>query len=398
MKRCYLAKWLLPVDRPPIENGLLTAVDQQIVAVGENLTGRPPIDLGEVALAPALINAHAHLEFSDIERPLGEAGMSFPAWIRQVVARRQSAGEALEAQKNEAAAQGLRESQAQGIAALGEITTQPFSWEAYRTGPSVVSLLELIGLSPERSEELIAAAEAHLQNAKEQGMRGGLSPHAPYSVHRSVVAAAAKLSAATQTPLAMHLAESQEELQLLDRQIGPFRDMLEAFGAWRSDAFRRGGRPLEYLRLIAEAHRALVIHGNYLDAAELDFVAERRATMTVVYCPRTHAYFEHARYPLPELLRRNAAIAIGTDSRASNPDLAVWRDVRAAAAAFPEVAPDAFWPMVTQTPAAALGVDDRYGSLAVGKRAALIQFRVGAGVSRDDLREALLEADPTPVE
>ncbi|MCC9609204.1 amidohydrolase family protein [Blastopirellula sp. JC732] len=394
---CYQAKWLIPVDQPPIENGLLSVADGRIVAVGENLSGAAPIDLGDVALAPGLVNAHTHLEFSDIDAPLGEAGMEFPLWIQQVVGRRRAAGELLETQKAAAISAGIRESQEQGIAALGEITTMPYSLEMYAEEPGVVSLLELIGLSPERGAELLEAAKSHLQQGKSRGMAVGLSPHAPYSVHRDVVAVAARMSADTKTPLAMHLAESRDELQLLDSQSGLFREMLEKFGVWRDDAFSPRKRPVDYLRMLAVAHHALLIHGNYFDDAEINFVAARPAKMTVVYCPRTHAYFDHPKHPLAELLRRGASLAIGTDSRASNPDLALWRDVQLAAKSFPEISPEAWLSMVTESPAKALGIETAFGALAVGRGAKLIAFPLATEVNSAQLFEAILEVEPQPV-
>ena len=55
------------------------------------------------------------------------------------------------------------------------------------------------------------------------------------------------------------------------------------------------------MRTLSLAHRVLVIHGNYLDDEEIGFLGRQRQ-MAVVYCPRTHAWFGHARYPLEKLL------------------------------------------------------------------------------------------------
>jgi aminodeoxyfutalosine deaminase len=76
------------------------------------------------------------------------------------------------------------------------------------------------------------------------------------------------------------------------------------------------------------AHRALVVHGNYLGSEEIGYLAERAERMATVYCPRTHAFFNHPPHPVAELLSRGAAVALGTDSRASNPDLSIWNEVR----------------------------------------------------------------------
>ncbi len=121
----------------------------------------------------------------------------------------------------------------------------------------------------------------------------------------------------------MHLAESPEELRLLSHGDGPFRDLLADRSMWDESAIPAGTRPLDYLRMLAAAPKALVVHGNYLSAEELQFLATHAASMSLVYCPRTHGFFEHSPYPLRQALDLGVRVAIGTDSRASNPDLSL---------------------------------------------------------------------------
>ena len=59
----------------------------------------------------------------------------------------------------------------------------------------------------------------------------GLSPHAPYTVHPQLLARAVELSVGMKMPLAMHLAESREEIEWLRDGRGPFRELLESRGA-----------------------------------------------------------------------------------------------------------------------------------------------------------------------
>ena len=81
------ARYIFPIESPPLCNGLLTVAGDRIVAVGQNASGHRARDLGNVAIVPGLINAHTHLEFSDLQTPFGEAGMQFPDWIRLVNSR-----------------------------------------------------------------------------------------------------------------------------------------------------------------------------------------------------------------------------------------------------------------------------------------------------------------------
>jgi cytosine/adenosine deaminase-related metal-dependent hydrolase len=181
----------------------------------------------------------------------------------------------------------------------------------------------------------------------------------------------------------MHVAESREELQLLATGDGPFRELLEALGAWDREAIPLGSRPLDYLQVLALAPRALVIHGNYLDLAERAFIAERAARMSVIYCPRTHSYFAHERYPLAEMLAAGIRVAIGTDSRASTPDLNLLAELQHVAAKHPGLRPAEILVLGTLAGAQALGQDHEVGSLTAGKLANLAIVPIGSTNAAD---------------
>ncbi len=93
--------------------------------------------------------------------------------------------------------------------------------------------------------------------------------------------------------------------------------------------------------------------------------------MTVVYCPRTHARFGHRPYPLAKLLSAGVPVALGTDSRASNPDLSVLAEMRLVAQQHPGVAPETILKLGTQAGAEALGCGAEFGTLAAGAPANL---------------------------
>jgi cytosine/adenosine deaminase-related metal-dependent hydrolase len=114
-------------------------------------------------------------------------------------------------------------------------------------------------------------------------------------------------------PLAMHVAESPEELTLVEQGQGPFRELLERWELWDAPLFPWTDGIDGLLRQLASAHRALVVHGNYLTASQIAFLATQ-PQISVVYCPRTHAYFGHPRHPVAELQRAGVRVALGTDS------------------------------------------------------------------------------------
>ena len=403
------ARYVFPIDRPPIADGAVTfsvphppaaqPSGSPLPAVGEGLGVRGSVilavgswsglksrhsahvvDLGNAAILPGLVNAHTHLEFSDLPAPLGQAGMRFPDWIRAVVRYRRGR---TQPQMQAAIRKGFDEACRAGTTALGEIATPgcPVDLicdEAVRANrPGTTVFLELLGLSAERAAANAVAAEEHL---KRPGFIG-LSPHAPYSVRPETVREAAALSRSANIPLAMHLAESPEEIELLESGRGPLYDLLCEFGVWDSTAIPPSARPIDYLRMLAGAHRTLVIHGTYLDDSEIAFLAAHADRMTVVYCPRTHAYFPHAPYPLAKLLAAGVTMALGTDSRASNPDLNLFEEIRFAAARH-TVAPKKLLEIATLGGAKALGREHEFGSLAPGRTADLAVVRL-PGIEAD---------------
>jgi len=178
------------------------------------------------------------------------------------------------------------------------------------------------------------------------------------------------LSAERRVPLAFHLAESREEMELLRTGGGPFRTFLESVDAWDPAVLRPGTRPLDYLRPLVEADRTLVIHGNYLDDAEFSLLAAHRERMAVVYCPRTHRHFGHAPYALEKMLSAGVSVALGTDSRASSPDLSVLAEMRTIRHLHPTIPTATILRLGTLAGALALGRSD-LGVLAPGRSATL---------------------------
>ena len=394
------ARYVFPVAGAPLAGGVVTLCGERIVAVGEKSSVRPAIDLGNVAILPGLVNAHTHLEFSDLAAPLGEAGESLPTWIRRVVAYRRARPEGAAAL---AIAQGLVESLHGGITTIGEISTG--SWppahnvpESRVSGEAVV-FHESIGLAAAAVEGNLVAAARHIADVRgvwrQANLLPGLSPHAPYSVHPELLDSLVRLAIGQHVPVAMHVAESCEELELLATGRGPFRELLEEFGVWQDGVFG-SRRPLGVLEQLARCQRSLVIHGNYLAADEIAFLGENAARMSVVYCPRTHAFFCHAAYPLIALLAAGAQVALGTDSRASNPDLSLWADMQHVAARFPTISPRQVLELGTLAGARALGQGAQFGSLEAGKLANLAIVPLPEHAASDP-HELLLasEAGPT---
>ena len=403
-----------PVSHEPIADGVVVIEDRRVVLVqnsDELPDSIPKIELPKgTVLLPGLVNSHTHLEFSSIENPLGEPGMGFTDWIGHVMKFRMSNDESDAFWKRKSIQKGLEELTANGIALAGEIATcsvsdrssdrenNPYTGSLIGSDnekASVIPFYELIGLSNERAADAKQNADRFLtscelvgQNRQKGGNEGkrtktetnssyGLSPHAPYTCGCQLLDWAVRESSERRYALAMHLAETQAELELIENKTGDFRELLERVGVWNPDAFRELASVDDYLDRLRKSTRAILVHCNYLNEQQIEFIAQNREKMSVVFCPRTHAYFAHDRYPLKTMLDKGVCVALGTDSRASNPDLNVWSEAQFVWNRFSqEVDAKQIVKMVTQWGAEALGVESEFGSIQKGRKAVFSAFKL----------------------
>ena len=373
----YRARWVFPMSRPPLRDACLHVVDQRIVAITADHKGKhrsgAAVDLGDVAVFPRLVNAHTHLEFSDCARPIGTRGIELADWIGQVIAAR---GHADDAARAAAILDGLAESARNGVGLIGDIATPPCRYDTAMAArrasgfcPRVVSFAEVIGLSPERAEERWSAASNHQRTTHGcPAVEFAVSPHAPYSTPEKWIDRCVKFAAAEGLALAMHVAESPQERQLLDSASGRFADVLQAAGLWRDGLFPwPAAAPIEDLiERLAKAPRVLLVHGNDLTDREIDLIA-RHDHITVVFCPRTHDFFGYLPHPVARLLDAGVRVALGTDSRASNPDLSVWREFQFLLRRRPDLEPYRVLEMASKSGGEALlGAETKYGTIQIG--------------------------------
>jgi aminodeoxyfutalosine deaminase len=353
------AHWILPIDQPPLEGGTVTIAGERIAAVDSRGVRSADLDFGDAAVLPGFVNAHTHLDLSDLRGKVPPAG-DFTQWLRAVIAHRR---QRTQAEHLAAIRSGLADCVRFGTTLIGDISTQGMSWPTLTAAPvRAVVFYELIGLPKARAQQAWADACAWLARDRATSTcRPGLSPHAPYSVRTSLFRAVARLARQTGIPITTHLAESREELRLLASHDGSFADFLQELGVWDPDGLVKS--PAEVLALAESAH-TIIAHANYLDAA-----VNVPSGTSIVYCPRTHAAFCHTAHPFRTLLQAGVSVALGTDSLASNPDLDVLAEARYLHGHYPDLSAALLLRLATLAGAEALGWASEIGSLTAGKSA-----------------------------
>jgi 5-methylthioadenosine/S-adenosylhomocysteine deaminase len=124
------------------------------------------------------------------------------------------------------------------------------------------------------------------------------------------------------------------------------------------------------------------VHMTQLTPAEIDELARQR--VVVAHCPESNLKLASGFCPVGKLLQAGVIVAIGTDGAASNNDLDMFGEMRTAALLAKGVAGDpAVMDAATALEAAtlggacAIGLEDRIGSIEVGKEADLAAVDLG---------------------
>ena len=349
-ERLLRVRWLLNPEEAALENVCVREQGGTVLDIrpcsNSELTNVLP-----VVLIPPLVNAHTHLEFSALTEPL-EPALPFQSWIQALMKWRGSNS----ATQADSIQSGFAESVDSGIGLIGEISTNDDVALLSDQQTSCVAFRELIGLGPARVQQQLELAESFLKAPPVAGVHRALSPHAPYTVHPDLLEQAVALAGKHQVPLAMHLAETTDELELLGSGTGRFQTFLSSMGLFDPKQFPGGRCILNLLKVLSSAPKVLAVHGNYFTDEDMAFLS-RHQNITTVYCPRTHHFFDHADHPFQKLLRAGCRVILGTDSRASNPDLSIWRELQHVASLAPELSPEQLLAMITTHAAEAMGCE-----------------------------------------
>jgi cytosine/adenosine deaminase-related metal-dependent hydrolase len=385
----YAAEWVLPMMGEPMHRASLSIESSRIAAVDDTIPAGAK-DLGRVALMPALVNAHTHLELSYLRGAVPPTER-FLDWIRTIMAARREYPDPADPRILDAARTAIAEARASGTGVFGDISNTLVTASLLRDASVPAQIFyELLRFNASEPESLTrdARSKADAAASVDNDVRVSLAPHAPYSVSPALFEAIrADVDAHPGQVTSVHLGESPEEVEFIRRGTGPWRLLLEELGIW-TDAWRAPGiSPVEYLeRLGFLDRRVIAVHGVQFDGDDLDRLRAR--DMTIVSCPRSNQYVGVGPPPLEAFYAMNVRVALGTDSLASAPDLNMFAELAEARRLAPRVPARALLESATRRGAEALGFADDYGTLEAGKRAQLITVRIPPEVS--DVEEYLV--------
>lgn len=399
----YSAALVLPISAPPIVDGAVAVRDGRILHVGERawvagLLASRGIAFAEHhwrgTLMPGLVNAHTHLQYTDMDSVGRGQYQGFRDWVAAFNAE-YAAGSSW----RDAAIKGARLCLAAGTTAVADIVTDAPAKDALsEVGLHGIAYWEVMDWTNEEWAERGREAVERALSAMPTTPGAGLSPHAPYSLEVDALMEIPDIARERAARLHIHLGESEIERPFDHEADQPWharrpanlREVREAgLGVSATDY-------VDHLGVLGpDCH---VAHGIYMTADDRALLRARHTS--VALCPRSNAVIGLDAPPVAAYLSEGNPIAVGTDSLASSPSLDLLADVAALAALAREQGygkrdlASRLLTAATLGGARALGYDvgpQRTGHLAVGARADLAFFDV-TGTTPDDAMHQLVEA------
>lgn len=366
-------------DRAIIEAGSVVVNDGRIVEVGKSAeidakyVARETIDARGKVVVPGLINGHTHIPMT-LFRGLAD-DLDLQDWLTKYI---------FPAEAKNVTEEFVRVGTRLGLAEMirGGTTTycdmyyfeDAIADETAKAGVRGVlgeTVIDFPVADNKTWSEAMAYAEKFVK--KWQGNRlitPAIAPHAPYTVSEAHLADVREFSKRTGAPIVTHISETRREVD----------DSVKS----------KGASPVDYLARIGFlSNRVIAAHVVHPTPEEITVL--KRFGVGVVHNPQSNMKLASGVAPVPQMLRADLDLGLGTDGAASNNDLNMWEEIDTTAKLHkvftmdPKVvtAEQAF-EMATIRGARALHLEREIGSIEKGKRADVVI------VDLDDLNQTPL--------
>lgn len=367
------ARWMIPVvpSKQMLERQAVVVLDgqiQDILAIEmarDRYQAAKVIKLEEHVLIPGLINLHTHAAMT-LMRGLADDLPLMP-WLQNHI---------WPAEQDVVSARFVRdgtllacaEMLAGGVTCFQDMYFYPQAAAEATLQAGMRANLGLVVL--EFPTNYASDADAYIEKGLESRdvwrehdlLSSSFAPHAPYTVENrsfeKIITYAEQLNLGIHT----HLHETKTEITQSMAQYGK--------------------RPLQRMADLGLLGPNLVAaHGVHLEAAELEML--HAYGCHIAHCPSSNLKLASGFAPVAKLLEAGVNVGIGTDGAASNNRLDMFAEMRLAALLAKGVSGDAAslpaeqaLAMATINAARALGLDDKIGSIELGKQADLTAVRI----------------------
>lgn len=376
--KIYLADWVLPITSAKIRDGAVVLSDegritdfgshQEILKKYSDKNIQTVVTKNSVIM-PGLVNAHTHLELSMMKGVIPH-GLPFGEWVFEAITKRFQFSEPTISADCEKQIHAL---EACGTIAVGDIANHSATSLPLLERSSLYAVVynEVTGFASSIAKDRFQEFVAKTPNTANKKIRHALAPHAPYSVSPELFRLISEYNGASKYS-AVHLAESQDEVEFLKTGSGPMKNMIQKIGRWDENWMSPGTTPVSYLKKLGVLNsKLLIVHAVHVTDEDIELL--RSDNVNICSCPRSNVQINvGGTAPVEKYLNAGLNVCLGTDSLASNEDLNLWNEMAFFKKIHPQISDATIIVMATINGARALGFNEKIGSIEKGKDGALI--------------------------
>lgn len=368
MLKYFSADWIFPVSTPAIKNGVVAINhDGEIkeiltAATAQNLNIE--IERHKGTIVPGFINTHCHLELSHM---LGQipAHKGLVEFVQSIIKSRQAdAGRINLAMQNADA-----EMFENGIVAVGDISNQIASKEIKQNSKIYYhTFVEAMGFNPERADTIMDYTTGIKNDFSP--LQASVVPHAPYSVSSVLFGLINAAAEKEETFISIHNQETTNENDFFLTKTGGFLELYKFLGLDISFFEPSGKTSLQSWLPYIKKQKMLLVHNTVSGKEDIEFAKQNHKDLYWCLCPQANLYIENVLPDVDLFIKENVKVTLGTDSLASNHQLNILSEMRTLQE-HKNVAFEKLLLWATLNGAEFLGLNDRFGSIEVGKKPGL---------------------------
>ena len=317
-------------------------------------------------IAPGFVNAHCHLELSHLFSHI-DPKTGLIEFLKQVIAKRNNFNKK---EQEDAAIEADFKMWESGIVAVGDISNIDTTFKKKANSKIYYhTFIELIGLNPLQSETIFEKGLSLLKELENYNLIGSLAAHAPFSSSKLLINKIANYNGLNNLAFSIHNQESEEETKFFAGRPSGINDLFAYLNIdinWFKPP--KTSSLLSYLDEIPNK-KSLLVHNTF--CKEEDIITSKHKFINWCFCPGANLFIENTLPNYDLFLNHNQNWCIGTDSLASNQKLDMCFEASILLAKSPSISIESILKALTYNGAKALGIEDKFGKLIIGKNTGL---------------------------
>jgi cytosine/adenosine deaminase-related metal-dependent hydrolase len=369
MKR-FSAQFIITNSGSKLKRGIISTHDDgTIISVEDTL-----IDLREEhsveyhngIIVPGFVNCHCHLELSHMKGSINPGG-SLGGFLTQINNTRAAENDTIISSAKAADNDMYKE----GISLCGDICNTSNTFRIKKESAiKYINLIEVFGINPEKASRRMDEGIKVSEVAEEMELPWSFVPHSSYSMSQTLFRLIREKSKNNRVT-SIHFMESAGEKNFIEEHSGDLMETYRKAGFIPSRPEMVKDHTDAVLNEVTPSGNLVLVHNTFADSATIRAV-KKRDNLFWCLCPNSNEYIENTLPPVDLLINEKCEIVLGTDSLASNTKLSIISEMISLQKHSPSLSIEELVKWATINGARALGEEDNFGKIEVGKTPGLL--------------------------